>query len=117
MNIPWLFSSDINIMSSILNTCLDKFTSETTVIGLPDRYIAKGPATDRTTVVDSASSDSASKSSESAITTSGAFRLVLRGLTSLITVVNFSRDLPATAHFRSVGQFWTIYFAQSFPVN
>lgn len=79
--------------------------------------MAKGPATEMTTLVDCAKEVSASRSSESAITMSGSFRSVLSDLMSLTTAVSFGCDRPATAHVKLVGQFCAMYFAASFPVN
>ena len=77
---------------------------------------AKGPAKESNTLVSLASSLSVSKSLESAISTPGDVLLGLSCLMSLMRAVSFGWERPAMAHFKSVGQFWTTYFAASLPV-
>jgi hypothetical protein len=103
--IPGRFSRDINIMSTTLSTRLHKLAPMAVLNYEAEDYIAKGPATERTTVVDCASDVSDSKSLESATMMAGSFRLTFSALMSFTTPDSLTCERPATAHFKSVGQF------------
>ena len=47
----------------------------------------------------------------------GSLLLTLSGLTSFTRLMSLICERPETAQDKSVGQFWTTYFAASFPVK